>query len=194
MGSNFGGAVIDFDFRTVLKELSEDQGVMRHGAETPEEVEQKNRIDAGSIALSHFPWSVNPADAPIHFESASSRDFDDYAYAPVGNKTVVLGRNIGMCQEELVEEGNALSQKRGTTLIFWINDASGSYMFSVFKEGKRVRFFSSGPGLSDDEGEPLPAEANQKHPHDRIIELVSELLGISMIDLFEVPFEKFDAL
>src|SRR5438045_943353 len=102
MGSNYGGAVIDFDFRTVVKELDEVHAQMRHGAETPEELEQKNRIDAGSIALSHFPWSVNPADAPIHFESASSRDFDDYAYAPVGSKTVVLGRNIGMCQENLL--------------------------------------------------------------------------------------------
>jgi hypothetical protein len=194
VGSNFGGAVIDFDFRTVVKELGEDRAQLRHGEETPEELEQKNRIDAGVIALSHFPWSVNPADAPIHFEAASSYSFDDYAYAPVGNKTVLLGRNIGMSQEQLVEEGSALSLKRGTTLIFWINDASGSYMFSVFKQGKRVRFFSSGPGLSDDEGEPLPAEAKKNHPHDRIIELVSELLGISMIDLFDVPFEKFDAL
>jgi hypothetical protein len=97
-----------------------------------------------------------------------------------------------MCQEELVEEGSALSLKRGPTLIFWINDASGSYMFSLFKQGARVRFFSSGPGLSDDEGEPLPAEQDQAHPHDRINALISSMLG--EVDLFEVPFEKFDAL
>jgi hypothetical protein len=191
MGSNYGGAIIDFDFRTAISELSEDQARMRHGAETPVELEEKNRIDAGTIALSHFPWSVNPADAPISFEDASSRDFDDYAYAPVNGKTVLLGRNIGMCQEDLVEEGNALSMKRGRTLIFWINDASGSYAFSVFEKGKRVRFFTSGPGLSDDEGEALPAEEGHEHPHDRINALVRSQLGD--VDLFEVSFEKFDS-
>jgi hypothetical protein len=194
MGWNYGGAIIDFDFRTVVNELSEDEARMRHGAETPEELEQKNRIDAGTIALSHFPWDVNAADAPIHFESASSRDFDDYAYAPVGNKTVVLGRNIGMCQEELLEEGKALSSKRGTTLIFWINDASGSYMFSIFRQGQRVRFFSSGPGLDDDEGAPFSAEEGNEHPHDRINALISSFLGRTLSELFDVPFEKYDAL
>lgn len=194
MGSNYGGAIIDFDFRTVLKELSEDHAQLRHGEETPEELEQKNRIDAGTIAFSHFPWSVNPADAPISFERASSYSFYDYAYAPANGKTVLLGQNIGMSQENLVEEGKALSLKRGDTFIFWINDASGTYAYSFFSRGKRVRYFTSGPGLSDDEGEPLPAEGGKAHPSDRINEVIAAMLGMWPIDLFEVPFEKFDAL
>lgn len=135
MGWNYGGAVIDFDFLTVLREVGDVYELRRHGGESPEELAQKDRIDAGTIALSHFPWGVNPADAPMHFEEASR--------------------------------------------------------FSLFKQGKRVRFFSSGPGLADDEGAPLAEEGDQ-HPYDRIKAIVKSMLGD--VDLFEVPFEKFDSV
>lgn len=170
MGWNYGGAVIDFDYTA-----ANGGDVQKAGVQVLEELGQ----------------SVIAADAPIHFDDASSRDFDGFAFVTIGGKALVLSRAVGFNQESMVDEGNAISAKRGEVVFFLFNDASGSYMYSVYRHGARVRFFSAGPGLSDDEGEPHPAEAGHEHPYDRIHAVVAHTLGVKFFS--DETMERFDA-
>ena len=84
MGWNFGGALIDFDFHSVVDTLLEpERRQYLTGAETPEEVWSKAQIDAGVVTLEALDLSAVPADAPVTFDDAPSRDFDDYAVGMV---------------------------------------------------------------------------------------------------------------
>ncbi|MCY1077112.1 hypothetical protein [Archangium lansingense] len=38
----------------------------------------------------------------------------------------------------------ACSRKHGPVFVFWFDDPSGTYMFSLFRNGERVRFRSRG--------------------------------------------------
>ena len=194
MGWNFGGAVIDFDFLKVIGELGEDLARSRHGGESAEELEEKDRIDAGAMALAESGRSANAADAPLSFEAASSRDFCDFACARVNGKTLILSSAIGTSQEGPADPVLcALSSRRGDVLLFWVNDASGTYAFSLFRKGQRVRLFTTGDGLSDDEGAPLPGEAGQRHGYDRTMAVFVSFLGVTLRELFDVRFERFDS-
>jgi hypothetical protein len=190
MGSNFGGAVIDFDFRTVWSELAE-RGQPRSGGEGAEELEQKARMDAGVLAFESLGISVNPADAPIRFSDATSRDFDELAYGPINGKTLLLGRELGLSQAQRVEAAAKTSLTRGPVFFFWINDASSTYQFSVFREGKRIRFWSSGEGMHDDEGPPFEVEAGQKYGNVRVQAMYEHLLGVGHFELFDEIYERF---
>ncbi len=194
MGWNFGGAVIDFDFRKVIGELGEDLARPRHGGESAEELEEKDRIDAGAMALAESGWRANAADARLSFGEASSRDFFDFACARVNGKTLLLSSAIGTSQEGPADPVLcALSSRRGDVLLFWINDASGTYAFSLFHKGQRVRLFTTGDGLSDDEGALLPGEAGERHGYDRTMAVFMSFLGATVMDLFDMTFERFDA-
>lgn len=187
MGWNYGGAVIDFDYRAALGELAE-RAQLRVGPLDDAERHAKDLMDCGVLALEDLGLTATPADAPVSFDDASSRDFDDLACGLVGGKTVLLGRRLGLDQLTLAPAAEALSARRGPLLLFWLNDASGTYQFSLFRAGRRVRLWSAGEGLHDDEGAPLPAEAAHAHGFDRTMAVVRALLG--EVDLFAVAFER----
>ncbi|WAS95097.1 hypothetical protein [Nannocystis punicea] len=197
MGWNFGGVVIDFDFRSVVDELLEpaDRRFI-NGRETPEERRQKALMDVGTLVLRLLGYGADVADAPIEFSDAASASFEDYAVGEIGGKTIVLGAGIALAQEtaELVERLAAISRERGAVLVFWFNDASGSYMFSVFRDGARVRFRSTGPGLSGDEGERVAGEPQAPcHGHDYEMAVLEAFVGRPFRELEHLQMERFDA-
>jgi hypothetical protein len=197
MGWNFGGAVIDFDFHAVVDTLLEqERRQYLTGAETPEEVRSKAQIDAGVVTLEALELSAAPADAPITFADATSRDFDDYAVGMVDGKTVILGRRLGLDQgsPELKSAYERVSRERGAVFAFWFNDASNTYVFSVFRGGARVRFRSSGPGMHDDEGARVPGEPEEvSGGHDHQMAVLAAVAGRSSVDLLELQLERFCA-
>jgi len=197
MGWNFGGAVIDFDFHSVVDTLLEpERRQYLTGAETPEEARSKAQIDAGAVALDALDLSADPADAPITFADATSRDFDDYAVGMVDRKTVILGRGLGLHQDSpgLRSACERVSRERGAVFAFWFNDASDTYVFSVFRDGARVRFRSSGPGLHDDEGARVPGEPEEtSEGHDHQMAMLVAVTGRPFIDLLELQLERFYA-
>ncbi len=198
MGWNFGGAVIDFDFRTlVATHLAPELRRPRFSDDSPEERASKDTIEAGILALDDLSIAASPADCPIAFDDATSRDFDDYAVGIVDGKTVILGRAIGLHQDaaKSVEACQRISRERGAVVAFWFNDASDSYVFSVFRDGARVRLRSRGPGLDGDEGSPVPGEPDAPTgPHDHQLALLDATVGKDFFFMDDVPFERFDAL
>lgn len=197
MGWNFGGAVIDFDFRSVVEtDLDPELRRMRFDEETPEERLSRQTTDAGTLALAELAIRASSADAPVAFDDATSRYFDDYAVGVVGGKTVILGRGLGLYQDaaKSVEACNRVSRTRGAVLAFWFDDTSGSYMFSVFRDGARVRFRSRGEGLHDDEGAPVPGEPDEPQgPHDHQLTLLDATVGRHFLCMDDIAFERFSA-
>ena len=197
MGWNFGGAIIDFDFHAVIDALlAPEHRQLRTGAETEDEARSKALIDAGVVALEMLGISAVPADAPISFDDATRRDFDDYAVGMIGEKTVLLGQSLGLHQDspESVSACERVSRERGAVFVFWFNDASDTHVFSVFREGKRVRYRSSGPGLGGDEGARVPGEPEDaRGGHDRQMALLEAVAGRWFVDLLGLQMERFSA-
>lgn len=197
MGWNFGCAIIDFDFHAVVDTLLEpERRQFLTGAETPEEACSKAQIDAGVVALEALDCSAAPAGAPISFADATSRDFDDYAVGTVAGKTVILGRRLGLHQDSPAPRAayERVSRECGAVFAFWFNDASDTHVFSVFRDGARVRFCSSGPGLSDDEGARVPSEPEEgSGGHDHQVAVLEAVAGRWLVDLLELQLERFCA-
>jgi|JI10StandDraft_1071094.scaffolds.fasta_scaffold66638_2 hypothetical protein len=193
MGWNFGGAVITFDYRTVASEL-EERAQLRFAGMSAEELSAKDRMDAGVLALGDLGIAVNAADAPTDYESATSREYDDYACTVENGRTVLLGRALGLSQtdEDLRAAASATSARRGEVLLFWLNDASGTYQFSVFRAGHRVRCWSQGEGMHDDEGEPLEVEAGHRHGADRVFAVMKQAVNGAQLE--HAGFEKLVAV
>ena len=193
MGWNFGGVVIDFDFQTVIEEhLEPELRQFRTGAETPEEARAKARIDAGTVAFQLLGVSAVAADAPVSFAEATSVEFDDYAAGTIGDKTILLGRPIGVeqCSADLVSAFRRMSGEHGSVLAFWLNDASGTRIFSVYRDGRRIRLRSSGPGVHDDEGPEISGE-QEAGPSDREIAVLEGFVGAPLATLWDLPMERF---
>ncbi|XXF75176.1 hypothetical protein P2318_19090 [Myxococcaceae bacterium GXIMD 01537] len=194
MGLNFGGAVIDFDFHIVVEEFL-DSAVRQFisGRETPEERKQKALMEAGEVALQRLGIDVHPGDAPLDFADAMDLAHDVYAVGMAGRKTVVLGGTIGLDQEQSAEAFARCSREHGAVLVFSFDDDRGRYMFSVFRDGARVRFHSTGPGLSDDEGERVPGEpAEPGNEHDHQMAVLESFVGMPFRELLKVKTERFD--
>ncbi|WP_342375876.1 hypothetical protein NVS55_31985 [Myxococcus stipitatus] len=176
MGWNFGGIIIDHDF-------TQDVGK----SEDPFEVLR----EAGVAALSAIGVEAFAHDAPISLYEATKIMFWDHAVAIVHGKTLVMGKFLGMEQEAWVRKFSACS-KHGAVLAYHFDDSSGTYMFSLFRDGERVRFRSFGNGLADDEGELIPGEPMeagqewQEHGYDTQSNVIEAFLGQNF---FRLSFE-----
>lgn len=197
MGWNFGCAIIEFDFESVIETLLEpERRQFVSGDETPEEARSKAQMDVGVVVLEALGKAGVPDDAPISFSDATSRYFDDYAAGTIDGKTVIVGRFFGLDQdsEGLFAAYRRLSAERGPVFAFWFNDASDSYMFSVFRGGARIRFFSRGPGLDDNEGALVAGEPEEVvHGHDHLMAVLEMVTGRSFSELLELSLERFSA-
>lgn len=194
VGWNFGGAVIDFDFASVLDELGERRRkrpapMLSEDDDDPNELFWMDAEDAGVLAFEALGVSAVPR-GPLHFEEASSRSFDGLAFARIAGKTVLLGRRIGMFGDN--ERCKEASRRRGPVLVFWINEASDSYLFSYFRDGARVRSWSRGEGMNEEDGEPLPGEpGDEVCGCDHILDLSHQLFGVGMGEMFDAPFQGY---
>ncbi len=195
MGWNFGCAIIDFDFHSVVDALLEPER-QRYltGAETPEEARCMAQMDAGIVALEALGLPANPDDSPITFMDATSRDFNDYAVGMIDGKTVIVGRRLGLDQDSpaLAAAYAQVSRERGEVFAFWFNDASDTYMFSAFRDGARIRFRSSGPGLNVDEGARVPGEPEETFEGgDCPNSLLAAVTRRPFSELLTLPLERF---
>ncbi|APR84582.1 Hypothetical protein A7982_09931 [Minicystis rosea] len=196
MGFNFGGVVIDFDFRTVTNALLEEwerQYII--GNETPEERRHKSLMDVGSLVLKLIGYGADVADAPIELFDATSPSFQDYAVGEIDGKTLILSSSIGLDQEatELQDTLAQMSRERGAVLVFWFDDRTGTYMFSVFRDGARVRFHSTGHGLSDDEGAKVAGEPDAPcHGHEYQMRVLEAFVGRPFRELVHLQMERFN--
>jgi hypothetical protein len=197
MGWNFGCTIVEFDFHSVVEKLLEpERRQFVTGAETPEEARSKAQNDAGIVALEALGVSSAPEDAPISFSDATSRYFDDYAAGTFDGKTVFVGRYFGLDQDSpsLAAAYARMSAECGAVFAFWFNDASDSYMFSVFRGGSRIRFFTSGPGLDDNDGARMSCEPEGIiHGHDHLMAVLEAVAGRAFFDMLELPLERFSA-
>lgn len=195
VGWNFGCVVIDFDFLKAVDEWLEParrQFIM--GDESPEEARSKALIDMGLAVFEALGLPAVADDAPISMDDATSRYFEGYAAGIHEGKTVLVGRRFGLAQDtEKFCAGYALiSARYGRVSAFWCNDASDSYMVSVFQDGTRIRFLSKGPDLHDDEGARLPDEIEpDAHGHDLLMVLLEKAAGCSFGELTELTMERF---
>jgi hypothetical protein len=188
MGWNFGGSVIHFDYRAVVGEL-EERAQLRLPGMPEDELAAKDRMDAGVLALGDLGIPANPADAPADFSWVTSRDFDAFACAVANGRTVLMGRDLGLGQSEkhFISAACSTSARRREVLLFWLNDASNTYQFSVFRAGKRVRCWSAGVGMTDDDGPPLPAESGHGHGFDRVMAVLKAATGAASFE--QLTFE-----
>lgn len=197
MGWNFGCLIVDVDvFAKVSECLEPELRQFLTGAETPEEVQSKRQIDVGTLVLQELGFSAAADDAPISFSDATSRYFDDYAAGIVQGKAVLVGRRFGLDQESpnLVDAYARLSKKFGPVYAFWCNDASDTYMVSVFRDGQRIRFFGTGPGIDENHGEPIVGELDEEsHGHDRLMAILEAASGCTFGQLDELTLERFSA-
>ncbi|MCE9669633.1 hypothetical protein LY474_17700 [Myxococcus stipitatus] len=166
MGSVYGGAIIDFDFHPIVDEVLEPE--VRQpidGTETPEARALKALKDAGMVALRALRISPRVAlDAPISYDDAtlSSFSFTEYAVGVVNGKTLVLNWMLGADQQSTFKGFEACSREHGPVLVFYYDDRTSTYAYSLFRDGKRVRLRVGGPSVptseEEDEGELLPGE------------------------------------
>jgi hypothetical protein len=197
MGWNFGCVIIAFDFQTVIDKLVEpERRQFLTGFETPDERRSKELIDIGMAVFQELDVGAAPDDAPISFSDATRRDFDDYAVAVVDGKTLLAGRYFGLDQESkhLAEVYAQISAQYGRVTVLWCNDASGTYMVSVFQNGTRCRFWASGPGLAENEGAFVAGESDVKiHGHDRLMGIFAAAIEHSFSSLLDLRMERFSA-
>lgn len=197
MGWNFGCVIIAFDFQTVIDKLVEpERRQFLTGFETPDERRSKELIDIGMAVFQLLDVGAAPDDAPISFSDATRRDFDDYAVAVVDGKTLLAGRLFGLDQESkhLADVYAQISAQYGAVTALWCNDASDTYMVSVFQNGTRCRFWASGPGLAENEGPLVTGERIAEiHGHDRLMGILQAAAGKSLSSLVDLPMERFSA-
>jgi hypothetical protein len=197
VGCNFGCAIIAFDFHQVIDTLLEpERRQFLSGFETADERRSKELIDIGNAVFQLLDLGAAPDDAPISFSDATRRDFDDYAVAVVDGKTLLAGRYFGLDQESksLQEAYAQISARYGTVTVLWCNDASNTYLISVFQNGTRSRFIATGPGLAENEGSPVDGEKEEPiHGHDRLMNIFQAAIGTSYWQLSDLSMERFSA-
>lgn len=195
MGWNFGCAIIAFDFHSVVDKLvAPERRQFLTGAEDSDERRSKELIDIGTGVFDLLGINCMPADAPISFSDATSRSFDEVAVGVVDGKTLLAGRYLGLDQdsEGLVEAYAVVSAKYGPVTACWCNDASDTYMVSVFQNGTRSRFWALGPGLAENDGSLVAGESTEDvHGHDRLMGILEAAAGTSFSSLLELSMERF---
>ncbi|QSQ13396.1 hypothetical protein [Myxococcus landrumensis] len=175
MGWNFGGIIIDHDFTQDVRKTDVPFEVMR---------------EAGLAALRELGIEASSQEAFIDLEEATKSMFWDHAVTTFRGKTLVMGKFLGMEQESMVSQFSRCS-KRGAVLAYHFDDGSETYMFSLFRDGRRVRFRSIGHGLSDDEGELLPGEPMEvgeerdEDGHSTQKKVIEAFLGQNLFTLFD---------
>lgn len=135
MGWNFSCIIVAFDFHQVVDKLVEpERRQFLTGAEDPDERRSKALMDIGTAVFQELDIDCVPADAPISFSDATSRYFEDQAIGVLPGKTLILGRHLGIDQddEDCVATYSRISANYGPVTVCWCNDATGSYMVSVF--------------------------------------------------------------
>lgn len=193
MGWNFGAAVIDFDYRTARDELDPALRKFTHPGQSADKKAHNARLEGGQLLVLDLGIVANEADAPISFDDATSRDFDDVAIGFFAAKTVIVGAAIGRDQETGAARFAEISRSRGPVLVVWCNDAASSYTFSVFRDGARVRWRSFGPGLSADRGAPVSGEpAGGACSGGDLRAVLAAFAGRSFAALLELELERFD--
>lgn len=197
MGWNFGCLVIDGDVAAqVSKCLEPERRQFVTGEETPEELQSKRLIDVGTLVLQQLDFPAAADDAPISFSDATSRYFEGYAAGVVHDRAILLGQSLVWDQdsEPFVEVCSRCSTQFGPVYAFWWHDASGTYIMSAFREGKRIRYFATGEGFDDNHGAQIAGETEGKvHPHDRMIAVLENVCKSSFAELLELPMERFSA-
>lgn len=195
MGWNFGCAIIDFDFHTAVDKLIEsERRQFITGAETPEEAQSKALMDVGVAVLEALGFPASPDDAPTSFFDATSREFDGCAVGVIEGKTILVGYQFGVDQDskKMMAAYMDVSAKYGPVVACWCNDASSTYMVSAFRNGERIRYLTGGPGLSDNEGTPLPGEpAPPAHVYDCLMGILAHVTKRSLSELMDVTLERF---
>jgi hypothetical protein len=104
--------------------------------------------------------------AELTFAEATSRRNEGTAVGIVNGRTLLLDHLLPYdCAYEPGREGPLDERLRslsvgGDILNFVCDGASGTYCFSLFRQGERIRRWAGDPdGVSCDEGSPLAAEA-----------------------------------
>ncbi len=153
--------------------------------------------------------SVRPG-AELTFSAATSRRNQAAAVGIVNARTLVLDHLLPYdCAYEPDRDGPLDERLRslslsGDVLNFICDGASGTYCFSLFRQGSRIRQWAGEPGrVTCDVGQPLPAEAHLPATavdaggagEDRLFAVWEAFLGVSFEDLVadERPlFTRFD--
>lgn len=130
----------------------------------------------------------------LNMESATSAEFFGVGIASVNGITMILGRDIPhSCSFEKsplssLDETLETLSKNGDILCFLVNSSSGTYAWSIFRNGKRVR------GKSIAERKILSDFGNETE-YDKGIEITDEglihlLENFTGYSYFELVFEK----
>lgn len=188
MGFSFGGIIIDHDF---TQDVRKAQGLAL------DKVSYKVILEACLAALREIDVEAFAEDLLIDFSEATKNRFWDYAVATVNGKTLIINKFLGTVQESGGEVFKRCS-KRGAVLAFHIDDGSGTYMFSLYRDGERVRYRSFGHGLSDDEGALLPGEpmevgAEKESGDTTQGKVINAFLGQELFSLFELEMVHLKA-
>ncbi len=199
MGFNFGVVVIGYDLRQAIGELEPARRQFHLPGESPDERAAKRLIDAGTVLCDQLNLAVIADDANETFGSAidglGDGGFSRAHFGVRGGVSVLVSASLAIEQTARRADFEQLSRRRGPTSVFWFNDASGSYVMSVFREGQRVRFFSRGEGMHADEGPPLPTELSPTaHPFDTQCAVLAAAVGCSFHELLDLNVERFSVM
>lgn len=150
------------------------------------------------------------AGAELTFSEGTSRRNQGMAVGIVNGRTLVLDHLLPYdCAYEPDRDGPLDERLRslslgGDVLNFICDGGSGTYCFSLFRQGGRIRQWAGEPGrVTCDVGQPLPAEAHLPATdvdgggagEDRLFAVWEAFLGVSFADLVadERPlFTRFD--
>ena len=150
----------------------------------------------------------------LTFSAATSRRNQATAIGIVNGRTLVLDHLLPYdCAYEPDRDGPLDERLRslslgGDVLNFICDGVSGTYCFSLFRQGRRIRQWAGEPGrVTCDEGQPLPAEAQLPAAdtdagvdapcagEDRLFAVWEAFLGVSFEDLVADArplFTRFD--
>lgn len=149
--------------------------------------------DHGALVAELNGEAVTPQDE-ITLAQASRREFQDAAVAEYRGRTLVVDHLLPYDCKYVADLHSALDRtlmaysRLGDVLCFYLDDASGSSGFAVYRNGARIRCRAVDPErVAVDEGVPLAAEsdlAGQSHDDERrIFALTRHLLGVGLDDL-----------
>jgi len=122
--------------------------------------------------------------ATIGLSDATDPSFRATAIARIGDTVLILDTYlVWSCsfeEEKLTafDEGLAKQSAQGDILCFLINDTSGTYAYSIFSGGERVRVMSTTDGrVVADAGNTGNYESNRETTIDRMMETIDLFLG-----------------
>jgi len=120
----------------------------------------------------------------VGLSDATAPGFRSTAIARLGDTVLILDAYlVWSCafeEEKLTafDEGLAEQSMRGDILCFLIDDTSGTYAYSIFSGGERVRVMSTTDGRAvADAGNTEAYESNLETEIDRMMETIDLFLG-----------------